>query len=288
MKIGFIGAGKVGLAFGTYLFQNDFNIIGYYSRRYECSVKGAELTKSIAFKEIKELVDNSEMLFITTNDDAIINVCNSLVSNNILREGQIIVHMSGASSSKILENAKEIGCSIYSIHPLQSFADVDKAIEDLKSTVFSIEGDADKIEIIENMFNKTSNKYFKLSSEQKSLYHIAACVMSNYLVTLMEYGLSLLNEIGIDNEEGYKAFYPLIQGSIDNIYNLGTKKALTGPIARGDIDTIDQHMKALKELDHDKLEIYKILGDMTLNLAIKEKLKGRNKINEIKNKLKEV
>jgi len=108
LRIGFIGAGKVGLAFGAYLFQKGFNVIGYYSRRYESGLKGAKLTKGIAFTEIKELVENSDIIFITTNDDEIANVCNSLVNNNILKNGQIIVHMSGACSSKVLERAKEM------------------------------------------------------------------------------------------------------------------------------------------------------------------------------------
>lgn len=288
MKIGFIGAGKVGLAFGTYLFQKGFKVIGYYSRSYESAVKGAKLTKSIAFTEIKELVENSEMIFITTNDDEITNVCDLLIYKNILKQGQIIAHMSGASSSEILKRAKEKGCYIYSIHPLQSFADINKSVEDLKNTVFSIEGDEEKIKIFERILKKTSNKYFKLTSDQKCLYHVAACVMSNYLVTLIDYGLSLLNCIGIDSEEGFKAFYPLIQGSIDNIYDLGTKQALTGPIARGDIETIYKHINELKELSTDKLEIYKVLGNMTVDLAIKEKLQDISKEIEIKNKLKEV
>jgi len=288
LRIGFIGAGKVGLAFGAYLFQKGLNVVGYYSRKYESAQKGTKLTKGIAFKEIKELVDSSDIIFITTNDDEIANVCNSLVDNNILKKGQIIVHMSGASSSKILERAKEKGCYIYSIHPLQAFADVNKAIDDLSGTVFSLEGDEENIEILEKILKKTCNKYFKLTSDQKTLYHVAACAMSNYIVTLIDYGLSILNSIGIDSEEGYKAFYPLIKGSIDNISNLGTERALTGPIARGDIETINKHIDVLKELDTGKLNIYKILGNMTLDLALKEKLKDNSKAIQIKNKLEEV
>jgi len=288
LRIGFIGAGKVGLAFGAYLFQKGFNVVGYYSRRHESGLKGTKLTKGTTFTKIKELVKSSDIIFITTNDDEIANVCNSLVDNNILKKGQIIVHMSGASSSKILERAKEKGCYIYSMHPLQSFADVNKAIDDLSNTVFSLEGDEENIEILERILKKTCNKYFKLTCDQKALYHVAACAMSNYIVTLIDYGLTILNSIGIDSEEGYKAFYPLIKGSIDNIYNLGTQAALTGPIARGDIETINKHIDVLKELDTGKVNIYKMLGNMTLDLAIKEKLKDNSKAIEIKNKLEEV
>ncbi|QZY54870.1 Rossmann-like and DUF2520 domain-containing protein [Crassaminicella profunda] len=294
MKIGFIGAGKVGTSFGIYLKNQGFEIYGYFSKTFSSAEKSAKLTGSKAVLDETDLVKSTDILFITTSDDAITKVCDDLVERNVLSEGKILVHMSGASSSNILKRAKKSGCFIYSMHPLQAFADIEKAVDDLKGTYFSIEGDKEKLHVLEDMLKKLGNPYFKLTAEQKSIYHVTACVVSNYLVTLMDYGLYLFDTIGIDKREGYKALLPLIEGTIKNINGLGTKDALTGPIVRGDVGTVKKHIEELKNLEHlgtvkqniGVLDFYKIMGVKTLELA---KKKDENKdFEELKNILKEV
>jgi len=286
LKIGFIGAGNVGKAFGKYLKINGLNVIGYYSRTYNSSVDAAKLTKTKSFFTIEEISRESDLVFITTSDDEIKNVLNKLIKTNSIRNGQILVHMSGATSSKILESSKAIGCFIYSLHPLQSFANVDKAVNDLKNTYFTLEGDEEKISVIESIIERTNNKYFLLNSDQKSLYHITACVVSNYLVTLIDYGLDIFKEIGIDEKEGYKALYPLIDGTIKNIGELGTKKALTGPIARGDTNTIKNHISSLMKLN-DKIDLYSLIGLKTLEIAKQNNL-SEERYKELSKIFKEV
>jgi len=281
MKIAFIGAGKVGTAFGMYLKNNGFDVQGYLSRRVESSKRAAEFTNSKYFTDIKEL-SQFDILFITTNDDEISKVSKRLVEESVLKPNQILIHMSGASSSELLEDAKKCGCFTFSLHPLQAFADIEKAVRDLSNTVFSIEGDAEKISVIEDILKKLGNKYFKINKDQKSIYHAVACVVSNYLVTLMEYGLNLFTTIGIDKDEGYKALLPLIEGTINNIYKLGTEEALTGPIARGDAQTIRSHIKSINNICPENLELYKEMGLKTIELAQKNKLKDIHRIEELK------
>lgn len=282
MKIGFIGAGKVGTAFGVYLFKKGFILSGYYSKTLESAKHASQLTESRAYSDINNISRDSDILFITTNDDSIKNICNLLVENNGLREDQILVHMSGAASSKILDKAKEKKCYIYSLHPLQAFADIDKAIKDLENTVFSLEGDKEKASVIENILNITGNKYFKLTTEQKSIYHGVACIVSNYLVALMDYGLSLFELIGINKRDGYEALYPLIEGTMKNIDSLGTEKALTGPIARGDITTIKNHLEAIGRIAPKEREFYSQMGLKTLELAQKNKFYEKEVAEEFK------
>ena len=120
LNIGFIGAGKVGTAMGIYLKEKNYNILGYYSRTYESAQNAAALTNCNAFIKLESLVKNSDLLFITTNDDEISKICNRLLDEDLINAEKIVVHMSGADSSKILEKLKKKGCYIYSLHPLQS------------------------------------------------------------------------------------------------------------------------------------------------------------------------
>ncbi|MDF2545279.1 MAG: hypothetical protein K0R93_177 [Anaerosolibacter sp.] len=288
MKFGFIGAGKVGIAFGMYLRKKGFHIQGYFSRNFMSAQIAAAKTNSHAYKEEEQLLREIDFLWITTPDDEIKEVCNSLAKRKLFRKGQIVAHMSGAAPSTHLEEAHKEGCYIYSIHPLQSFAEIEKAVKDLENTYFGLEGDIEKISIIEDLFEKLGNPIFKLSTEHKGLYHAAACVFSNYLVSLIDEGLTYLDAIGINREEGFKAVLPLMLGTLHNIDAMGTTKALTGPIVRGDQLTVEKHIEILEKELPESVMFYKRMGQMTLDIASGEKLKDIKKISALENILKEV
>jgi len=271
LKIGFIGAGKVGRAFGAYLQKNATSITGYYSQTQNSAKEAASLTSSGYYGEIVKLVTDCDVVFITTPDTSIQLVAEELAltfQNETSLKGKTFVHMSGAHSSELLSALHEKGAEIASLHPIQSIADVNTAIEQLKSTVFSIEGTIDAVESLTSLMDQMNNTYFIIRSEQKTLYHMAACTVSNYLVTLVDMGLSMYESIGIDREIGYKALYPLIRGTIENLKHMDTKEALTGPIARGDVNTVKAHLTAVS--DQKTEDFYRYLGLATVQMA-KEK-----------------
>ncbi len=281
MRIGFIGAGKVGTAFGAYLSSKGLCISGFYSRTPESARNAAKLSNSSFFSDVRKLSDNTDILFITTSDDSIETVCDQLTKDCILRQGQIIVHMSGALPSSVLKSSRQAGCYVCSMHPLQAFADINKAVEDLPDTYFSIEGDEEKIHILEDILKAAGNRYFVIKPQDKTIYHAAACVFSNYLTTLMNEGLGMLSSIGIDSAEGFEAVLPLIKGTISNIAALGPDKALTGPIARGDASTVQKHLTAINTAIPDMLELYSYLAEKTFELAKSFKLTDSEKIKNL-------
>lgn len=286
MNISFIGAGKVGTSLGIYLKKNNFNVLGYYSRSFSSSEKASNLTNSIAFKTLKATL-KADIIFITVNDDSIKEVAMNISRLNINLENKIFVHMSGALSSCEIGVLKRETTDVVSLHPIQAFADVSNSVEQLQNTTFSIEGGDKAIQKIKNILDKCSNPYFILEENQKSLYHASACVVSNYLVTLLDYGFSILKHIGIPEELAINSFFPLIEANINNIKKSGTEKSLTGPIARGDLDTIKKHLEAFKENDFNNTHLYKVMGDYTISLAQKDKLKNNKKALQISKLLEE-
>lgn len=280
MKIGFIGAGKVGKSFGKYLTNKGIAVEGYYSRSLKSAEEATKYVEGKVFTSLMEITLSCSMIFITTPDDEIKNVAQNIANefdkNNMIIEGKMFIHMSGAHSSKSMAIIKERYPDNYffSIHPLQAFADVTTAVADLKNTIFSVEGDQEKLSVITALIKTLGNKFFVIKGEDKALYHAAACVVSNYLVTLMDFGLELLEISGIEATEGFDALYPLIMGSLGNIKKLGTRDALTGPIARGDVNTIKNHIKAIEDKAPHLLSIYQHLGAETTKLAGVKKLKN--------------
>ncbi|MDR5658708.1 DUF2520 domain-containing protein [Serpentinicella sp. ANB-PHB4] len=141
-----------------------------------------------------------------------------------------------------------------------------------------MEGHYEKLEDIKNLLEKCGNEYFTIDKDDKVLYHATACVVSNYLVTVMNVGTTLLKTIGIDEEKGFSALLPLIQGSLDNVKKFGPAKALTGPIARGDVNTIHHHLQEIERKIPELENVYRSLGKETIKLAELEKLKNKDSL----------
>lgn len=279
MRIGFIGAGKVGSAFGRYLNQQGVAIGGYFDHTPTKANHAAQMTNSTACSKAVQVPSCSDIILITTQDDQITAACKSLCRDGNITSRHLVGHMSGTHASTILNAAQANGATIFSIHPLQAFADEERALEELPGTFFSLEGQGKNLQKIESIFIKTGNPYFVIRSKHKKLYHLSACVFSNYLVTLVEFGLLALENSGLDPRQGFKAMRPLLEGTLENINKMGTARALTGPIARGDSGTIAGHIKALDSENLTELSnFYKFMGRLTLKLADKNNLQSDNKI----------
>ena len=177
--------------------------------------------------------------------------------------------MSGAHTAQLLEPAADKGAITISVHPIQSFASVEQAITLIPGTYFSIEGDTRGYSFAQEMVEKLGGKHFILDSNSKVLYHAAASVASNYLVGLLKTALDLLAAAGVPEEVRLPAFLPLVEGTLKNTKKLGIPQALTGPISRGDLGTLEKHLDAMKELP-ELLSVYRALGLVTVDAALQK------------------
>lgn len=262
MKVGFIGAGKVGFTLGKYFTENNINLIGYYSRNIESAKEAAEFTKTNYFNSSKEIISNSEIIFITTPDDVIEEVWSSIEKVSI--KGKIICHCSGSLSSKIFSNIEIREAFGYSIHPMYAFSDKYNSHKRLKEATITIEGSKEKLEYMVKLFNDLGNKVKVISSENKSLYHIAAVTVSNHVIALVDRGIELLVKCGFSYDEAKDTLFPLMVNNMNNIGDKGIINSLTGPIERCDVDTISKHLEVLSDDDR---ELYRLLSKRLVKIA---------------------
>ncbi|HNX28840.1 MAG TPA: DUF2520 domain-containing protein [Syntrophomonadaceae bacterium] len=267
-KIGIIGAGVVGTAIGVVLNDKGYEITGVHDIKTESTQQLVERIGCTAYESPHEVSRSADILFITTSDSSIENVVNTLADDGAFFAGQIVVHMSGAQSSEILDRAKEFDAKILSVHPLQSFAGTDLAIQNLPGSIFSIEGDRDAYDAAVCIVETLGGEYFFIDRKAKPLYHAGACVVSNYLVTLIDFGAKLLEMTGIPKGIALKALMPLIAGTVNNVESIGIPKALTGPIARGELSTILKHLNCLEEMAPELIKLYSWLGFYTAGIAV--------------------
>ncbi len=285
MKIGFIGAGKVGTAMGIFFKQNSLTLSGYLSRSETSSHCAAKATDSPVFFDIPSLINASEVIFITTGDDQISTVINQLVQTSCLTRDHTLVHTSGALSTDLFDPLLSSGCGLCSLHPIMSFADSLTASHNLKQTVFTLEGNEKGLADIQKILMITGNPYSVINKSDKVLYHAAACILSNYLVTLIDSGFELLKTTGIAEDEIMKAFMPLITATLGNVEKSGTVNALTGPLVRGDENTIGKHIEAIKTQTPKFLNLYQTMGLATIDMIKDKRIDGKT-YDHLKNRLK--
>lgn len=267
LRVGMIGAGVVGTAVGVILMAKGYEVTGAFDIKPESTDTWNRLTGTRVFAAPEELVRQVDVVFITTNDGAIAGVVQDLAASEAINPGQVFIHMSGALTSDVMSAVRERDAMALSLHPLQSFAHVQSAIANLPGSVFSIEGDLAGHEIATQLVEALGGEYFFIAKEAKPVYHAGACVVSNYLVTLIDFGTRFLVSTGMPRSTAQKALMPLIQGTINNIDRIGIPRALTGPIARGDLSTVMKHLSCLESMAPDLLKLYSWLGYYTAEVA---------------------
>ncbi len=271
-KIVIVGAGKVGSALAVLLHEKGYQLVGIASRSRESADKAAKRLTPVPETNVvpQELTRKADVVFITTNDDAIQKVCTAVAKGGGFRKGQVVLHVSGSLPSSVLEAARAKGCFIGSMHPLQSFADVDMAIQRLHGAYFCLEGMKEATEEAQELALAMGGRIMTIKTGDKPIYHAAAVIASNFFVSIIDMSLRFYEAIGIDRKKGLEALMPLIEGSLANIRMLGPVKALTGPIARGDAKVIERHLEAIGTALPDLLPIYEALVRLNVDVGLRK------------------
>lgn len=282
LKIGFIGAGKVGFSLGKLFSNNNIHVTGYYSKHIESAKEAANFTNSETYNDLKTIVNSSNALFLTVNDSEISNVFQSIKDLNIT--GKLICHTSGAlSSTEVFADVDKYGAFGYSVHPLFPVSNKYNSYKELTDAFFCIEGNDNYIEIINDLLKSINIKTKIINSTNKIKYHAACAISSNLVCGLINQSVSMLLECGFEENEALKALNPLIESNINHILNDGLISALTGPLERADYNTIEKHINCFETAN--ERQLYKAVSLQVLNIA-KEKHIGRDYIT-IENLLKE-
>ena len=268
VKLGFIGAGTVGSALALRLSSKGYQVVAVSSRGQTSARNLAQLITCRAFDNNQDVADAAELVFITTPDDVIATVASEVQWH----PEQNVVHCSGADSTQILEPAQKLGAQVGVIHPLQTFASAKEATENMPGSTFALEAEGPLLTTLKEMATALEGHWIELEAKDKVIYHAAAVIACNYLVTLVKLATDLWQTFNIPTPQATQALLPLIRGTIHNIETVGIPQCLTGPIARGDTGTIKKHLEALQKVAPAILPTYRELGLQTIPIAL---AKGR-------------
>ncbi|MCR4674457.1 MAG: DUF2520 domain-containing protein [Lachnospiraceae bacterium] len=273
MKIGFIGAGKVGCSLGKYFKDKGKDVVGYYSKTPASSKTAAEFVGTNYFESLETVVSESDCLFFTVNDASISDVWREVKKLDV--SGKIICHCSGAKSASVFEGIDEAGAFGFSLHPISPFSSKFDSYKNVKDAFFTLEGNEKKYSVMENFLKELGLNVTIISGEDKVKYHSACVFASNLVVGLLDDAMGILEETGFSKEDAKNALAPLILQNVHSILEKGTTEALTGPMERCDTETVKAHLDAL---EGNKKEVYKTLSKDLLRIS-KEKHKEKDFLN---------
>ena len=225
----------------------------------------------------------ADLWMITCPDDQIQVVGNKLIRSGVLASGNVIFHCCGSLSSSIWDAPDNIEIKVASVHPIHSFAEANSSLNNPINFHCAIEGDIEAMEILTVPFKLIGATLHKIDRDTKSLYHASTVMACNYLVSLLELSHSMLQAAGIEQGKDRNILRPLIKQTLNNYLSTDAKKALTGPISRGDIDTVSSHLLALENQSQTWRDVYISLGKVTLDVAEKQgsPVENLNKISSL-------
>ena len=267
-SITIIGAGHVGKTLGKlWALRQELRLQDVLNRSL------ASAQRAIAFIGAGKAVDDyaglqaSDIFLIATPDDEIVASCAALAQSGLLTASTIVLHCSGALPSSALQPAIDLGAATASIHPIRSFAQPEQVVQDFAGSWCGMEGDQRALDVLVPAFTAIGAQLVPIRADEKIHYHAAAVFACNYLVTLLDVARQSYERAGIAPDVALQLMAPLVRETVDNVFRLGPEAALTGPVARGDMDTANRQWRAVAQANPAHGELYRQCMVLTAELA---------------------
>jgi len=262
-----IGPGRLGTALGLGAARSGWPVAAIGARDL---ARAASLAEAIGpgtrAGTPADAAKAAQLVLLTVSDEAIGPVCDELAAGSAFRPGAVVAHCCGALGSEILASARlRCRCAIGSMHPLQTFASVEAA-DRLSGAYFFCEGDEAALAALKEFVLCIGGNPVRVDADRKAAYHAGAVMACNYFTALIDAAAGLMRTAGVERQVALAALAPILRATLETVLAVGPEEALTGPIARGDADTVRLHLDAIsKRGDIDAF--YRAAGRWTVALA---------------------
>jgi predicted short-subunit dehydrogenase-like oxidoreductase (DUF2520 family) len=260
----FVGPGRLGLALGYALVQADaVRSLVYHGRRPDPPSHPLFIQGLAEYRQgIERPAGGTTALFLTVPDRVLPEICIALAARGPAPAGCPALHTSGVQGAEPLEPLNRAGYRVGTLHPFQAVANPITGAERLMGAGFAISGEREALAAARRIVAILGGKGMEVPTHRRPLYHAAGVLASNYVVVLLAEATRLLQEAGARADEAEAAVLSLARGTVENVAELGLVSALTGPIVRGDVETVGLHLRSLDEAD---ASFYAVLGRRTLD-----------------------
>ncbi|HET7790828.1 MAG TPA: Rossmann-like and DUF2520 domain-containing protein [Gemmatimonadales bacterium] len=265
--VGIIGAGRAGVGLGLALAKAGYRV--HLSGRRAKPVPAPLAFTVLDEDEAPAWLAQAGVVVLAVRDDAIGPAAKQLKKGGGVGRSHVVLHLSGVQGQEALGALVSTGAALGSLHPLQTITSPERAPERLRGAWAAVEGMPRAVEAAERLARDLGLKPFQIPGKKKAVYHAAAVFASNYFVVVEAVAQRLLRHAGLSDADAWEALRPLVAGTFENLMRDGPQAALTGPVTRGDADTIERHARSLTA---DDAGLYRALARAALQIAKKRGL----------------
>lgn len=254
-----VGAGRVGTTMARVLVDTGYPCLGLFGRNPEKVRASSEFTGAPGYGELRpEIVSRAQVVLIGVPDGAIATAARELADRGAVGSGAVLLHFSGLITSEALAPSARAGGRA-SVHPNLAVADFRTAFKKIPGTYFGIEGDERGAALARRMVGHVGGIAVSIPARGKTAYHLAAVFASNGMVVLASMAAEILQSIGVAPDDAGKITARLMLGTAQNLSELDLLRALTGPVVRGDAETVASHLEAMETMSPDMSRVYRLL-----------------------------
>lgn len=265
LDVGVVGTGRAGSVIGAALKRAGHQIKACTAVTDLSKLRAEALLPGVAILSIEETVADRDLILLSIPDDVLAQVVIGLASTNAVSPGTFVLHLSGRYGIEVLRPLTELGCLPLALHPVMTFTGTSIDLNRLSACPFGVTTHPTLRPVAETLVMEMGGEPVWVPEENRSLYHAALTLGANNLMTLVNQTSELLESAGITNPEALVA--PLLSASLDNALRNGDS-ALTGPIVRGDAQTVREHLRVLANFDPAVTQAYRSLARLTATRAL--------------------
>lgn len=261
LRVGVVGAGRVGAVLAAALRAAGHDVVAAAGESDASRGRIAALLPGVPTLKPTAVARACDLLLLTVPDDMLANVVTTLSDAGTLRPGQYVVHTSGRHGLQVLAPAAAVGARVAAMHPAMTFTGTALDLDRLAGCVFGLTAGAAEHDLVAGLVDDVGGRPMWVPEEMRTLYHAGLAHGANHLITLVTQAMELLAAAGADDPAG--TLRPLLTAALDNALEHGDA-ALTGPIVRGDVNTVRAHLDDVLRTAPHTLPSYAALARSTL------------------------
>lgn len=264
--VGIAGAGRLGSALGRLLVQAGETIVAVASRDPERAALGAQFAgEGVLAVSYERLPALARRILIAVSDDAIAEVAGVMAAVGM--DSGVALHLCGAKGPEELSCLADQGVSVGVLHPLQTIPTPELGVRALRHISWGVTAEGPSAEWAAAIVSALDGRTLMVPASKRALYHAAGVTACNYFVGLMDAATALMEAAGIDRASALQALEPMVEATRQNTFQMGPAEALTGPILRGDYETVERHLTAIAQMPATIRDLFRAAGLHTLSVA---------------------
>src|SRR3954469_15526117 len=265
LRVGIIGAGRVGAVLGAALTAVGHDVVAAAGLSTASADRAARLLPGVPLLPADEVVAAADLVVLAVPDDTLPGLVAGLAETGVWRAGQIAFHTSGAHGLDVLAPAEQVGVLPLALHPAMTFSGAFEDADRLPGAPFGVTSRPQHRPVAETLVLEMGGEPFFVAEEDRRLYHAALVTGANHLVTLVAEAADLLRAAGVATPE--RVLTPLLTAALDNGLRRGDR-GLTGPVSRGDVGTVAEHLDTLAERAPASVDAYVAMARRTTERAL--------------------